>query len=267
MFNEKDKLLIRFENKLKNKDIDFESKLTNDWRIDYVGYSEVSICSANLNVRLSINSEQFIELLKTGVVRNSIFEGNYRPLKYLGNFYLLKEGSADYNIALENSKGKKLVLKTGAIYDLYSKTRRVTNVKTREQLNIGDNSIINNCVFLGTAILGSGGIFGKVLRVRHNTETVYLFLINKKIYWIKKRAAFDIINQTGIDPNFVNKSETLINVNDILFDRFKINFERNAASNFEVLFSSDKDFENSVKNCNDLHLEKSKLMVSKYLDS
>ena len=27
MFNEKDKLLIRFENKLKNKDVDFESKL------------------------------------------------------------------------------------------------------------------------------------------------------------------------------------------------------------------------------------------------
>lgn len=265
MFNEKDKLLIRFENKLKNKDINFESKLTNDWRIDFIGYSEVSICSATLNVRLSISSEQFIKLIKEGIVRNGIFEENYRPLKYLGVFYLLKEGSLDYNIALENSKNKKLILKTGAIYDLYMKTKRINNLKTRSVLNMEGNSTIKKCVFLGSAILGTGGIFNKTLKVRTNTDTVYLFKIDKEIYWIKKRDYFDIVNQHGIDPNFKDKIDTLKNINEILLNRFKNNFEKNNLSNFEVLFSSDKDFKNSVKNCNDIYLEKSKLIVSNHL--
>lgn len=266
MFNEKDLLLIRFESKLKNKDIDFKSNLTNDWKVDFVGYSEVSICSANLNVRLNIKTTHFIELMNAGVLRNGVLEGNYRPLKYLGEFYLLKENSNVYNVALKNSDSKKLVLKTGSIYDIFLKTHKVYNVKTRNTLNIPNDNKLTKCVFLGTAILATGGNFSLILRVRTNTDTVYLFKINKEIYWIKKREVFDIIKQHCIDPAFTDKAESIRNLNEILLDRFKTVFEKNKASNFEVLFSSNKDFKNSVENNNDLFLEKSKLIVKKYLD-
>lgn len=267
MFNEKDKLLIRFEEKLKNKEIEFESKLTNDWKVDYICNSEVSIISTSLAARLNLKISLFMELMNASVLRNGIFEGNYRPLRYLGDFYLLKEGSEDYNIALNNSKSKKLVLKTGMTYDLYLKSAKLVNIKSRSRYVVNEDNIIRDCIFLGSGILGSGGMFSNQLKVRTNTEPVFLFMINKQIYWFKKRAAFDIIAAKNINVNFTDKNETFKNVNELLLEQFKINFERHAGSNFEVLFLSEKDFKNSLLNGNDLFLEKSKNIVLKFLNT
>lgn len=271
LFREEDLDLIRFEDKVKANGMTTEIKtaLANDWKLELYFGDTANIYSLANEARFNISSANLMEIINSGVLRNGFIEGNFRALKFKGDFFLLKEGTPEYDRALSNSVTKKAILKTGGIYDIRLNRQRMKNIKNGKKDLSG---LIEKAIFLGSfvhckTLVASKSEFGD-FRVYCPT-TVYLFFIGKEIYIVENRYDFDLVKFIGIDNNYINKEENLQNINNIYIDKFKNNIavvKSITQASGAILFLNKKDKENSIKNNNNLQLEIIKKLVKYQVD-
>ncbi len=263
LFNEEALDLIRFEEKVKANGMttDIKTVLANDWKLELYFGDTANVYSLTNEARFNISSVNLMEIINSGVLRNGFLEGNFRALKYKGDFFLLKEGTPEYIRALNNSEVKKAILKTGGVYDIRLNRQRMKNIKNGKK---DQHGLIEKAIFLGSFIHCKTLVAGKSdlkelgeFRV-YSPVTAYLFFIGKEIYIVENRYDFDLVKFIGMDNNYTDKEENLKNINSIYLDKFKSNVAA-VKSIFQVsgqiLFSNKKDKESSIKNNNNLQLE------------
>ncbi len=277
LFTTDERKLIRFEETL---------KAANDWKLTNMEYTHVMLSSAALNRKLVISDKNFMELLINSNLNSCSLEGSFRILKYKNKEFLLKEGSEEFTIAMNNSCIKKSTLKVGEIYKL--RQRNCFELNSYATAEVDRNDFDLKWTFLGNFhVLPCEYKFmkdntmtegyrsnkyqiltnEKMLLMKENTSQIFVFLVNGKLVEFKRRQHFDLIETVGFDINHSDKEDTLNKLHGFTTKYLTEKLARLQGKNrfdfdFYIHFDSFKDIKNLALKSNHLFTEKVKKLLS-----
>lgn len=199
---------------------------TNGFYVSGFYYGKTTIKNTALNLTFYIPEENMLYLLTNTVIDKTQIQGNCIVVYFKQKYYLLLEGTEEYDVVMENSIEKKTSLTVGKefIVSGYFKEAFSGNNTGEEETKA--------LVYLGTfqrAVLGSNKP-REISSLRFNKRDDFFFFYDKDFdayYCCVSRNSFILKKETGYKTTMFKNRETFVsNYNERQFFILRQNLEK-----------------------------------------